>query len=78
MSYIPFRQNPTDIRWQETTIQLTKLPYWISEHLGYRVPSQGEERDVQRAKGRRLHRDLHGFDKPDEHKEKDPTLTPPE
>jgi hypothetical protein len=78
LSYTPFRQNPTDIRWQDTTIQLTRLVDWISERLGSRVPSQDEERDIQRAKGRRLHRDLRGFDEPDEHKEEDSTLTPPE
>jgi hypothetical protein len=44
---------------------------WFSERLKSRIPSEGEERDVQRAKGRRLSRDLHGFDELEEHKEED-------
>jgi hypothetical protein len=78
LPYTPLRQNPTDIRRQETTIQLTKLVDWFTDRLGSRAPSQGEERDIQRAKGRRLHRDLRGFDEPAEHKDEDPTLTPSE
>ncbi len=74
----PLRQNPTDVRRQDTTIQLTKLGDWFSERLKSRSPSEGEEQDVQRAKGRRLSRDLRGFDGPEEHKEEDPTPTPPE
>ena len=78
LPYSPLRQNPTDVRRQDTTIQLTRLVDWLSERLGSRAPSQGEERDIQRAKGRRFSRDLRGFDEPDKHKEEDPTLTPPE
>jgi hypothetical protein len=78
LPYTPLRQNPTDIRRQETTIHLTKLVDWLTDRLGSRVPSQGAERDIQRAKGRRLHRDLRGFDEPAEHKKEDPTLIPPE
>jgi hypothetical protein len=78
LSYNPLRQNPTDVRRQDTTIQLTRLVDWLSEHLGSRIPSQGEERDIQRAKGRRFSRDLRGFNEPDEQKEEDPTLPPPE
>ncbi len=74
LPYSPLRQNPTDVRRQDTTIQLTKLGDWLSERLKSRIPSEGEERDVQRAKGRRLSRDLRGFDGPEE----DPTPTPPE
>jgi hypothetical protein len=78
LPYTPLRQNPTDIRRQESTIQRTKLVDWITVRLGSRVPSQDEERDIQRAKGRRLHRDLRGFDEPTERKNEDPTLTPSE
>jgi hypothetical protein len=78
LPYTPLRQNPTDIRRQESTIQRTKLVDWITVRLGSRVPSQDEERDIQRAKGRRLHRDLLGFDEPTERKNEDPTLTPSE
>jgi hypothetical protein len=78
LPYTPLRQNPTDIRWQESTIQRTKLVDWITVRLGSRVPSQDEERDIQRPKGRRLHRDLRGFDEPTERKNEDPTLTPSE
>jgi hypothetical protein len=73
----PLHQNPTDIRRQETTIQLTKLVDWITDRLGSRVPSQDEEQDIQRAKGRRLYRDLRGFDEPAKHKDEDPTPIPP-
>jgi hypothetical protein len=31
LTYTPFRQNPTDIRRQDTTIQLTRLVDWISK-----------------------------------------------
>jgi hypothetical protein len=48
---------------------------WITDRLGSGVPPQGEERDIQRAKGRRLYRDLRGFDKLVEYKEEDPTRT---
>jgi hypothetical protein len=68
----------TDVRRQDTTIQLTRLVDWFSERLGSRIPSQDEERDIQRKKGRRFSRDLRGFDESDEHKEEDPTLIPPE
>ena len=78
LPYSPLRQNPTDVRRQDTTIQLTKLGDWFSERLKSRIPSEGEERDVQRAKGRRLSRDLRGFDELEEHKEEDPDPTPPE
>jgi hypothetical protein len=78
LPYNPLRQNPTDVRRQDATIQLTRLVDWLSERLGSRLPSPGEERDIQRAKGRRLSRDLRGFDAPEEHKEEDLTLTPPE
>ena len=44
LPYTPLRQNPTDIRREETTIQLTRLVDWITDRLGSRVPSQGEER----------------------------------
>ena len=60
LPYNPLRQNPTDVRRQDTTIQLTRLVDWLSERLGSRIPSQGEERDIQRAKGRRFSRDLRG------------------
>jgi len=78
LPYSPHRQNPTDVRRQDTTTQLTKLGDWFSERLKSRIPSEGEERDVQRAKGRRLSRDLRGFDELEEHKEEDPDPTPPE
>jgi hypothetical protein len=78
LPYNPLRQNPTDVRRQDTTIQLSRLLDWLSERLGSRIPSQGEERDIQRAKGRRLSRDLRGFDESEEHKEEDLTLTHPE
>jgi hypothetical protein len=78
LPYTPLRQNPTDIHRQESTIQRTKLVDWITVRLGSRVPSQDEEWDIQRAKGRRLHRDLRGFDEPTERKNEDPTLTPSE
>jgi hypothetical protein len=78
LPYSPLRQNPTDVRRQDTTIQLTRLVDWLSERLGSRTPSQDEEWDIQRAKGRRLSRDLRGFDEPEEHKEENLTPTPPE
>jgi hypothetical protein len=77
LPYSPLRQNPTDIRRQDTTIQLTRLVDWLSERLGSRATSQDEERDIQRAKGRRLSRDLRGFDELEEHKEENLTPTPP-
>jgi hypothetical protein len=78
LPYTPFRQNPTDVRRQDTTTQLTKLGDWLSERLGSRIPSPSEEREIQRAKGRRLRRDLRGFDEPNGHQEEDSTLTPTE
>ena len=48
-----------------------KLVDWIVERIGSRVPSLDEERDLQRAKGRRVHRDLRGFDKPNNGPEPD-------
>ncbi len=78
LSYVSLRHNPTDVRQQETTTQLAKLIDWITDRLGSRVPSQGEERDIQRTKGRRQYRNLHGFDVPTDHKDEDPTQTPPE
>jgi hypothetical protein len=62
VSYVPLRENPTDIRRQETTIQLNKLADWIASRLKSRVLSQDEAQDIQRAKNRRLLRDLRGFE----------------